>query len=429
MAYLFSFAIFIVCLLIIIRSGFFKNIGLTKYDLSFYFGLKVLTGIALYSIYTYYYTDRLTADIFKYFDDGAILRDLARNDFSSFFSLFFGLECQTIECQETLDSMRFWSKSYNFGLFNDNQTIIRLNALIHFISFGNYQIHNILFNFLSFMGLIAIWKFLKAKFPVKKWMLILCLFLFPTVLLWTSGVLKESILIFALGFFLYFFFVKEGLKYKGMAIIFLALLFGIKPYVIISLLPGFVILALLKIPNWKPVKALIIGLVLTIGLGLLIHFFSPMKVMDLVLDKQQVFSILAKANDAGSLYYFPEMKSYSDLFIYAPLAFFNTLFRPFIWEANGMFSVLAALENLLIIAFLFVLVFAFKKRKLEKWELFLILFIAVLSVLIGLTTPVFGAMVRYKMPLMPFLLILIFMRINYQKIYNKLPFLKSLENL
>ena len=104
--------------------------------------------------------------------------------------------------------MNFWSRSYNFGLINDNQTIIRFNALIQFFSFGNYQIHNILFNLLSFTGLLAIWKFFKTKFEVKKWMLLLSLFLFPTVLLWTSGVLKESILIFALGFFLYFFFVK-----------------------------------------------------------------------------------------------------------------------------------------------------------------------------------------------------------------------------
>jgi len=134
-------------------------------------------------------------------------------------------------------------------------------------------------------------------------------------------------------------------------------------------------------------------------------------------------------SDAGSVYYFPELNTYFDLIFYSPLAFFNCLFRPFLWEANGVFSLLASAENLFFILLVALLIFNFRRGKLSKWEITLLLYVIVLSILIGLTTPIFGAMVRYKMPIIPFLLIMVLTRIDYRKIYNKLPFLKSLENL
>ncbi len=429
MEYVFVLFVFAISLLIILRSSFFKNIGLSAYDLAFLFGVKVLTGTALYFIYTYYYTDRITADIFKYFDDGLILKDLAYCDFPSFLSLFFGFENSSLPYHEALNNMNFWSRSYNFGLINDNQTIIRANCIIHFFSFGNYHIHNIIFNLFSFAGLIAIWKFLNAKFQVKKWMLLLSLFLFPTILLWTSGVLKESILIFALGFFLYFFFVKAKAIHKVFSLAFLFLLLGMKPYVIISLLPGFLFLILRKVTAWKNVSAFFLTLVISISAGLLVHFFSPINFLDYIIDKQKAFFNVAEMSDAGSVYYFPELSTYLDLILYSPLAFFNCLFRPFLWEANGVFSLLASAENLFFILLVSIFCLNFRRGKLSKWEVALLLFVMLLSVLIGLTTPIFGAMVRYKMPMIPFLLIIILTRIDYRKIYDKLPFLKSLDNL
>jgi len=49
---------------------FFSIEGLSRKEISAIFILKIIAGVVLYLIYTYYYTDRKSADIFKYFDDG-----------------------------------------------------------------------------------------------------------------------------------------------------------------------------------------------------------------------------------------------------------------------------------------------------------------------------------------------------------------------
>ena len=57
------------------RWSFFKNSGISFRTLSVLFTLKFIIGISVYYVYTYYYTDRKTADVFKYFDDAKYLYD------------------------------------------------------------------------------------------------------------------------------------------------------------------------------------------------------------------------------------------------------------------------------------------------------------------------------------------------------------------
>ena len=55
--------------------NFFYAEGLSRTAISLFFILKIFAGLALWTLYTYYYPDRATADIFKYFDDSKIMYD------------------------------------------------------------------------------------------------------------------------------------------------------------------------------------------------------------------------------------------------------------------------------------------------------------------------------------------------------------------
>src|SRR3954470_13055434 len=57
----------------IYKLKFFQLEGLGKWTPSLFFLLKIIAGIALWLVYTYYYTDRSTSDIWKYFDDGKVM--------------------------------------------------------------------------------------------------------------------------------------------------------------------------------------------------------------------------------------------------------------------------------------------------------------------------------------------------------------------
>ena len=56
--------------------------------------------------------------------------------------------------------------------------------------------------------------------------------------------------------------------------------------------------------------------------------------------------------------------------------------------------------------------------------MFAVIFMFVLT---GLITPVMGAMVRYKVPALPFLMIMLIMLIDKEKMIKKIPYLKFLK--
>lgn len=93
-----------------------------------------------------------------------------------------------------------------------------------------------------------------------------------------------------------------------------------------------------------------------------------------------------------------------------PSAFITVFVRPHLFEANSILSLCAAIENLIILV-LFLACLFFLPRILKQgishpeMFLFCLSFVFFLFILIGLTASVMGAMVRYKTPALPFLII------------------------
>jgi hypothetical protein len=83
---------------------------------------------------------------------------------------------------------------------------------------------------------------------------------------------------------------------------------------------------------------------------------------------------------------------------------------------NKAFSGFILVENLLILSCLLGSFFFLKKRIPLAVILFCASFIAILFVLIGLTTPVLGALVRYRIPGIPFLILIIGLLADEMKI-------------
>ena len=102
-----------------------------------------------------------------------------------------------------------------------------------------------------------------------------------------------------------------------------------------------------------------------------------------------------------------------------PETLLNTLVRPFPQDAGGFLKNFSFIQN---IAILFVLIFGIVKRKKiyaadEKYFIVLLTgFSFCLLVLIGWTTPVFGAIARYKTPAELFIIILFFILYHGKKI-------------
>jgi hypothetical protein len=100
-----------------------------------------------------------------------------------------------------------------------------------------------------------------------------------------------------------------------------------------------------------------------------------------------------------------------------PEALVNSAFRPGILDAKNALQWLAALENLGIIITLMFAVGLFNyEKKYLSFFLFLLMFVLIVYSLIGLTTPVLGTLVRYRVPALPFFMMLCFLMIDYERL-------------
>lgn len=411
------------------KATFFEDKTITKKWFLGIFTLKVIAGLALTFIYTYYYTDRATADIFKYFDDSKIMYDAIKTNTLDFFKMLFGIGNDTSYFNTTYyDKMRFWYSKGTTNLFTHSHTIIRFNALVQLFSFGVFHVHTVFINFVSLIGLTAIFKVVKPYFTNYKKALFYIVFLSPSVLFWGSGLLKESIIFFAIGLLLlHLKQLSEKFSIQSSLIIVfsIVLITYTKLYILVALCPAFLGYGLTKtIFKGKSLVSYLLSCLILVGASFLL-LAAPLKLnpIELIIAKQHDFIALMNQVENYSTLTYTTLQSPTDVFLAIPNALINTLLRPFLWESNSPFMLMSAVENLDIITFFMVALFFRKQNINYNILLFCLSFVLFLYILTGLTVPNFGAIARYKVPAIPFLLIAFFTIIDLDKLKTRFKFL------
>lgn len=269
---------------LIFKGNFFKNIPVNKYVLLTIFVLKLSAGIGLNILYSSYYTDTSQSDIHKYVDDGIALKNLAYEDVSLFLNMMAGTGDDAFLSSAHSETLKNWNphkgeylevtgyKDSNF--IQSQRFLIRLNALIAFISNGFLPIHTLFICFLSFWGGLLFFKTCIHIAPDKKMQLLAASFLIPSVLLWSSGILKESMLIWGLGLITYAAFSPSEKRYKILAFVggFFILLFNSMHVLALFFFGLMIYFAFIKYRT----KALIIPVFLFL-ITVCVHYLVPEK--------------------------------------------------------------------------------------------------------------------------------------------------------
>ncbi len=411
---------FILFCLLIKHLSFFKKSGLKANFLWIILGIKFIVSLSLFYIYTHHYPNRLEADIFKYFDDSEVVYASVYDSPTNFFKLLFEYEIDNDYFFENyLQYMNNWDRMYDTNVYNDSRTIIKFNAVFRFLSFGKFHVHSLFFCFLSLIGTVALYRVVKKLFTNGRSILVTLMFLLPSVLLWSSGVLKESILIFALG--LLFLALDKLLHFKEKRVPLLTILFTlllmvyIKFYVLVAFLPAIFCYIAAHYSNWSKWKTYLPLLALFGVLALFSKHIPPhMDFVKILEGKQEDFIRLAAFQDAGSKFELTDIdQSFWGITKVIPEGLANCFIRPLPWRANSLLSIPAVIENLFVLALLVLGIVQLVKKKVKLQEehknflAFSIVFILLLYAIIGVTTPVAGALVRYKVPALPFLMVVL----------------------
>jgi hypothetical protein len=195
-------------------------------------------------------------------------------------------------------------------------------------------------------------------------------------------------------------------------------------YLFVCLLPGIVFILAGKLV-WKkrpvPLFFLVQGCCIILLL-LLPEVFPQWNPFYILYKKRIDFINEAHIWSAGSLVPVPELEPNAWSFVQQiPFALSLVLFRPFPWESHSMLMLFSSLENIFLVLLFLLPVIAFRKpeKKDRPFLLFCISFVLYLYLLIGTTTPILGSLVRYKIPGIPVLLIVVLFFTDHDKLFRR----------
>ncbi len=372
------------------------------------FLLKFLCGLLVGWIYGSYYH---SGDSFAYLHDINVLHKLLFEHPLQYLKIVSGIDANDPALHQVYNSLYVWFDGGYNTFYNDNQTLIRLNAPLRIFSFGYYEIHVLFMSFISLSGLMMIFRVASFYSQQKQKLIALAIFCVPSVLLWGSGLMKESLQLFSMGFVLWrFHLLNKKLTTKNIFLFIasLSVLFFTRNYILLLFIPGLIawwIYSRYKNLNCTFLFIICYCIVFTIAFQLR-NIFPQFDIAQLLYDKQIIYWKNAVYYHAHSLIdRVPFAPSAISVIKRSPEAFWLTLSQPYLWECKNPLYYFSALENIL---FMFLLVWMI--LKLDRITLknnpvfaFSLCFCIFLFIIIGLTTPVVGSMVRYKVPGLLFL--------------------------
>jgi len=309
------------------------------------------------------------------------------------------------------DQMTWWAERGDY-------TMIKINAILHLISFGDPFIHVTCITFVSVVGLVYLYKLAHIFCPTHKLILIITIFFIPSVLFWTAAVHKEVLVLSSLGvlFYLYYKFLKKEITlFKVVVFVFsLVLLSFIRAYIIVLLVPALIAFTWTYFHDRHVVlKNLAVFFVFWFFVMAFDYAVPGIGVRDRITKRRAEFQLL----EGNASLPMKSVSSWSDLWKATPEAFNHTLLRPYPKEIKSFFHAFFFLENyLLVILFLLALGFFRRKFTPQPPQLALMVMFFLFSVnyllIIGWVTNNMGAIARYKSQILPFLGMSLFVLLN-----------------
>ena len=343
------------------------------------------------------------------------------------------------QAHEFDENLLYFNHNLGYLTMENNYMVVRIASVICFFTFGRLMATNLVFAMLAFSGAWKLFVFFEEQFPNLRKQLAIAILFLPTFLFWSSGILKDTLCVGALGWFTYslyhLFYAKRKMLLNFLIVLFTAwLLYILKIYILLSFLPAIAIyLALLNVGLIKNALLKVVVVLLFFSLGLFgfmrmsetmekgIGGFAKEGIEERIMDLQDSYKIQQNRGGKGSFFSLGVTYDGSllSLLKIAPAAINATLFRPYIWESKKISTLLSSIESLVLMLFTLSVLLrcglkAFFKTIINKSAvLFCFIFSISFALFVGASTLNFGTLVRYKIPCMPFYVIMLFLILYY----------------
>jgi hypothetical protein len=319
------------------------------------------------------------------------------------------------------------------GMGSSTGSMTAIAAFIAFFTGGSVYTCCILLGVASFFGKLAAYEVFRLNFPerVHRRLLIATL-LVPSVVFWSSGLLKESVAMVGLGPVMLGVhrFLDRRLLSGFILMAFGAVTIGlVKAYILFAfvLAAGAWLYAALawdgRIPRLRPIH-LGVGLgVATIGLASLSKLF-PQYALDALAEQAAFQQEMGQKISGGSSYALISDASEAGIGVqlaFAPLALLTSLYRPLIIEASNPQILVNALETTALLVGTIAVLWRVPLRSIwgaivsSPVAIFSVTFVTMFGIAVGLATSNLGTLSRYRMPLVPFFAALLVILLDAKK--------------
>lgn len=368
--------------------------------------VRMVSGIALGLVYLLYYG---VGDTLAYAEDGAALAAVAKRDPGGY--LKFLWSSQPAQPWPVLQ-------------FNEPRALfmIKLVSIFSLVCFDNYWTIALYFSFISFLGAWFLVRQIGLRLPSLTPAASIAFLFFPSAAFWSSGVIKESLalasLFFLTGIFLKLWFGEKVALYQWLVLLLAVwIVWNLKYYFAAIFFAVAVAGLLYKVaaralkPSRFGTQALVWLVVFIIPLGIVMASrpnFHPGRIFTVIVENYHAYSQISSPEDR--IHFSGLSPDIGSMAANAPWALFSGLFRPFLWEANNVLQMTAAMENLVLIV-LFCIALASVGAAGKSAHRMLVfsagMYILLLCVFITLSTPNFGTLSRYRCGYIPYFVFLL----------------------
>jgi hypothetical protein len=411
--------VFLVILLLIAKTQKKKYDQLDYFQ---YYNSNITIRVFLSLIYAIYYIVIINGgDTLAYWDGGLKLNNLFWKSPTLYFQELFS----------DPDMMNFARYDISTGyppgwIYREKESwfIAKIMSIFTFFTFKSYIVTTFL---LAYFSSIASWKLFELvhsfKLNSNRNIAIAILFV-PSVGFWCSGITKDTIVLFSAIMLIYHAFQILSLdkEWSFMNLVWIAffifLLLNIRSFMVSTILVALAFTYSARLANKYREKRFTFYTIRFFSFVVAILFFNLQGDSLMKSEKLEEAAVIQKDFSTNTTY---EGKRYdlgiTDYSAAGMLGAFGPaviagLYRPFIWESLSLTLILNGIEGayFLYLTFIFFRFGALKKINLirkHEFFIFAFFFCLLMAFMAGLTSGLLGVLVRFKAPLIPFLLLLL----------------------
>ena len=303
--------------------------------------------------------------------------------------------------------------------------ISKIASVFAFFTFKSYILMSLIFAYITTLASWRLFEMIRSYRLHSDWHTALAVFFIPSLSFWCAGVSKDTVVFVSVCFLLYnlnkIISLNKDSSFRNWLVIFICIfvLLQVRSFMIITV---FVPLALAysarltKKLHDQPFQRNAIKFLFGVaGFTVIVLFFQSEQAQEFATEASVISQDMATNPNYGTNRYDLGITDYSPAGMVKalPVSIIAGFFRPYIWEALSVSLILNGIESVMLFYFTFRFIanknifIRLKRIVSNEFLVFALYFSIILAYFAGFTSILFGVLVRFKAPVLPFLLLVL----------------------